>query len=284
MAIKRLPRVTFHYRVLFPKARLPVLTDVFCCVKDILGWNLALLVWERSKNNFLFEMYWLFRLCVPCKPGTCSSFFFRTTSFPVARFMEHSCPSSSHTFCGLKNEAATMSFKFILSVFRLDVSSLHISDNLSVEARFASELTILPNIWWRKTLLHIINSITVQMQFVLDTPHHTYSLICWYIPRICSAGPYFQRHQFQWPWNFSLWAFVVRCLKMSFCYTIVFVCMTWQGRIFTLSSGPRAHILICLSTTHCNTWAANSFTNPSRRASFVLQSVHQWLLVTSQVN
>lgn len=76
MMIKRLPRVTFHYRVLFPKARLPVPTDVFCCVKDILGWNSALLVWERSKNDFLFEMYWLFRLCVPCKPGTCSSFFF----------------------------------------------------------------------------------------------------------------------------------------------------------------------------------------------------------------
>lgn len=66
MMIKRLPRVTTHYRVLFPKTWLPVLTDLFCWVKDILGWNLALFGWENTKNNFLFEMYWPFSLCVPC--------------------------------------------------------------------------------------------------------------------------------------------------------------------------------------------------------------------------
>lgn len=135
MMIKRLPRVTFHYRVLFPKARLPVPTDVFCCVKDILGWNSALLVWERSKNDFLFEMYWLFRLCVPCKPGTCSSFFFQDHILPSSTFHAALMPIKfSHIFSykwlfGVEapwGEAATTSLRNVFLVcfyWRFQVST-----------------------------------------------------------------------------------------------------------------------------------------------------------------
>lgn len=54
MMIKRLPRVTTHSPALFPKTLLPVGTELYCCVKDVLGWNFAPVVWENTKNNFLF--------------------------------------------------------------------------------------------------------------------------------------------------------------------------------------------------------------------------------------
>lgn len=77
---------TIKYR--FLKTVCQSLLVCFVFVKDFSGRNLAARVWETTKKNFLYEMYWLteqgdaaFGLCVPCASGTRRIFFFRLTFF-----------------------------------------------------------------------------------------------------------------------------------------------------------------------------------------------------------
>lgn len=77
--IKRLPRVTTHSPVLFPKK--PCCQSVvICLVKDVMCWNVAAVVWENTKNNFPLEMYWIFFVYQIRNLGL----FFRSTSFHVS--------------------------------------------------------------------------------------------------------------------------------------------------------------------------------------------------------
>lgn len=64
-----------------------------CFVKDVMGWNVAAVVWENTKNNFPSEMYWLACLCVQNQePGAT---FFLSGPHPSQQHtsLEWSCKS-----------------------------------------------------------------------------------------------------------------------------------------------------------------------------------------------